>query len=212
VPDDKRSAYVGNRVNGWEHFAQGLFSKAADLTLNWPRLRQDESLGGGFFTDALVEFPSAGDALGAAIEFQRAIAEANRDQPEDTAIVFRIGSHLGDLIVDGDDARRCNCGHRKGFKPRDARSDGAGRDVAGAGRSPMSQGDEFEFQRGAAADPEREQGAEGRQKRKHADDWAAPSNTVHRLTCLAFWSFEQGQSLLRAIPHVGTPRPTGLSQ
>ena len=43
------------------------------------------------------------DALSAAIEFQQAMAEANRDQPEDTAIVFRIGLHLGDLIVDGDD-------------------------------------------------------------------------------------------------------------
>ncbi len=52
---------------------------------------------------ALAEFPSAVDALGAAIEFQQAMAEANRDQPDDTAIVFRIGLHLGDLIVDGDD-------------------------------------------------------------------------------------------------------------
>ena len=43
------------------------------------------------------------DALSAAIEFQQAMAEANGDQPEDTAIVFRIGLHLGDLIVDGDD-------------------------------------------------------------------------------------------------------------
>ena len=31
------------------------------------------------------------------------MAEANGDQPADTAIVFRIGLHLGDLIVDGDD-------------------------------------------------------------------------------------------------------------
>jgi adenylate cyclase len=52
---------------------------------------------------ALVEFASAVDALGAAIEFQQAMAEANRDRPEDSAIVFRIGLHLGDLIVDGDD-------------------------------------------------------------------------------------------------------------
>jgi class 3 adenylate cyclase len=52
---------------------------------------------------ALVEVPSAVDALGAAIEFQQAMAEANRDQPADTTIVFRIGLHLGDLIVDGDD-------------------------------------------------------------------------------------------------------------
>jgi adenylate cyclase len=52
---------------------------------------------------ALVEFPSAVDALGATVEFQQAMAEANRDQPVDTAIVFRIGLHLGDLIVDGED-------------------------------------------------------------------------------------------------------------
>src|SRR6478672_8385282 len=52
---------------------------------------------------ALVEFASAVDALSAAIEFQQAMAEANRDQPEDTRIVFRVGLHLGDLIVDGDD-------------------------------------------------------------------------------------------------------------
>jgi adenylate cyclase len=38
---------------------------------------------------ALVEFSSAVDALGAAIEFQQAMAEANQDQPEDTAIVPR---------------------------------------------------------------------------------------------------------------------------
>jgi class 3 adenylate cyclase len=52
---------------------------------------------------ALAEFPSAVDALSAAISFQQAMAEANRDQSADTAIVFRIGLHLGDLIVDSDD-------------------------------------------------------------------------------------------------------------
>src|SRR5512143_4293696 len=40
---------------------------------------------------ALVEFPSAVDAVSAAIAFQQAVTEANRDQPEDTRIVFRIG-------------------------------------------------------------------------------------------------------------------------
>src|SRR4030081_3769629 len=50
---------------------------------------------------ALAEFASAVDALGAAIEFQQVMAEANRRQPEDTAIVFRIGLHLGDLYGDG---------------------------------------------------------------------------------------------------------------
>src|SRR5215467_12494113 len=52
---------------------------------------------------ALIEFASAVDALSAAIEFQQAMAEANRDQPADTVLVFRMGLHLGDLIVDGDD-------------------------------------------------------------------------------------------------------------
>jgi adenylate cyclase len=52
---------------------------------------------------ALAEFPSAVDALSAAIEFQQLMADANRDHPEDERIVFRIGLHLGDLIVDGSD-------------------------------------------------------------------------------------------------------------
>jgi adenylate cyclase len=52
---------------------------------------------------ALIEFPSAVDALNAAIEFQQSMAEANRARPEASAIVFRVGLHLGDLIVDGDD-------------------------------------------------------------------------------------------------------------
>jgi adenylate cyclase len=51
----------------------------------------------------LVEFGSAVDALSAAIEFQQAMADANRDQSADTALVFRMGLHVGDLIVDGDD-------------------------------------------------------------------------------------------------------------
>src|SRR5215467_10959003 len=51
----------------------------------------------------LIEFASAVDALSAAIEFQQAMAEANGDTPGDAALVFRMGLHLGDLIVDGDD-------------------------------------------------------------------------------------------------------------
>ena len=52
---------------------------------------------------ALVEFASAVDALAAALEFQQAMIEANRGQHDDQAIVFRIGLHLGDVIVEGDD-------------------------------------------------------------------------------------------------------------
>ena len=51
----------------------------------------------------LVEFGSAVDALRAAIEFQQAMVEANRGQPQEEAIVFRTGLHLGDVIVTDDD-------------------------------------------------------------------------------------------------------------
>ena len=51
---------------------------------------------------ARAEFPSAAEALGAAIEFQQAVADANRGEPEDTAVVFRLGLHLADASEVGD--------------------------------------------------------------------------------------------------------------
>ena len=51
----------------------------------------------------------------------------------------------------------------------------------------MPQGDEFEFQRGAAANPKHEQGSEGGQKREHADDgMTAAPETLHLLGFLEF--------------------------
>ncbi|HZR85387.1 MAG TPA: adenylate/guanylate cyclase domain-containing protein [Bradyrhizobium sp.] len=52
---------------------------------------------------ALAEFASVVDALNAAIEFQRAMAGANLDRPDDDRMLFRIGIHVGDVIIDGDD-------------------------------------------------------------------------------------------------------------
>jgi adenylate cyclase len=51
----------------------------------------------------LAEFSSAVEALTAAIELQQAVGEEARNQPEDRAILFRMGLHLGDLIVEDDD-------------------------------------------------------------------------------------------------------------
>ena len=48
-------------------------------------------------------FPAPWTHSAPPLQFQQAVTEANRDQPEDTRIVFRIGLHLGDLIVEGDD-------------------------------------------------------------------------------------------------------------
>ena len=52
---------------------------------------------------ALVEFSSAVDALSAAIEFQQAVNEVDPERPETERMIFRIGLHLGDMIIDGDD-------------------------------------------------------------------------------------------------------------
>ena len=51
----------------------------------------------------LVEFASAVEALRAAVEFQQAIADVNRDESELNRMVFRVGIHLGDLIAEEDD-------------------------------------------------------------------------------------------------------------
>ena len=52
---------------------------------------------------AMIEFASAVEALSAAIEIQQAMIDFNRAEPENAAIVFRIGLELGDVIVDDDD-------------------------------------------------------------------------------------------------------------
>ncbi|MHA1151254.1 MAG: alpha/beta fold hydrolase [Alphaproteobacteria bacterium] len=52
---------------------------------------------------ALVEFASVVDAVECATEIQRGMAVRNLEVPEDTRIVLRIGIHLGDVIVEGDD-------------------------------------------------------------------------------------------------------------
>ena len=51
----------------------------------------------------LVEFASAVDAVRCAVEVQRGMAEQNADVPQDVRIEFRIGIHVGDIIIDDDD-------------------------------------------------------------------------------------------------------------
>src|SRR6266487_5395383 len=52
---------------------------------------------------ALVEFASVVDAVRCADEIQRGLAEQNTDVPEDKRIEFRMGIHLGDIIIADDD-------------------------------------------------------------------------------------------------------------
>jgi adenylate cyclase len=51
----------------------------------------------------LIEFASAVDAARYAVEIQRGMAERNAPVPEDKRIEFRIGIHVGDVIIEEDD-------------------------------------------------------------------------------------------------------------
>jgi adenylate cyclase len=47
----------------------------------------------------LAEFGSAVDAVKCAVEAQAALAEANSNLPDDRRISFRIGVHVGDVMI-----------------------------------------------------------------------------------------------------------------
>ena len=51
----------------------------------------------------LVEFASAVDAVRGAVEVQRGIADQNASIPQDQRIEFRVGIHVGDIIIDDND-------------------------------------------------------------------------------------------------------------
>ena len=51
----------------------------------------------------LLEFPSVVDAVRCSLEFQRGMVERNAGIADADALRFRIGVHLGDVIVEGDD-------------------------------------------------------------------------------------------------------------
>jgi adenylate cyclase len=50
----------------------------------------------------LAEFPTALDAVQAAVEIQRVIGARNADLPAERRMEFRIGVHLGDISVEGE--------------------------------------------------------------------------------------------------------------
>ncbi len=51
----------------------------------------------------LVEFASAVDAVRGAVEVQRGMAEQNASVPQNQRVEFRIGIHVGDIIIDDND-------------------------------------------------------------------------------------------------------------
>src|SRR5437667_7579170 len=51
----------------------------------------------------LIEFASAVDAARCAVEVQRGMATQNSEVPQELRIEFRIGIHVGDIIIDDND-------------------------------------------------------------------------------------------------------------
>src|SRR5881397_3216401 len=51
----------------------------------------------------LVEFASAVDAMRCAVGLQRGMAERNNAVPLEERIEFRVGIHVGDIIIEDDD-------------------------------------------------------------------------------------------------------------
>ncbi len=58
-----------------------------------------KTMGDGMF----VEFPSVVAAVECALAMQRQMAASNEDAPEAKRVLYRIGVHLGDVLVEGED-------------------------------------------------------------------------------------------------------------
>ena len=79
----------------------------AELRLRRELLRERVAAGGGRVVDAvgdnlLAEFPSAVDAVRCGIDAQTALAARDAALPEPRRLPFRVGIHLGEILVDGD--------------------------------------------------------------------------------------------------------------
>jgi adenylate cyclase len=61
--------------------------------------REVKSLGDGF----LVEFPSAVESVGCAIDIQAGLERRNSGRPEAERLLVRIGIHVGDVVPEGGD-------------------------------------------------------------------------------------------------------------
>jgi TolB-like protein/class 3 adenylate cyclase/tetratricopeptide (TPR) repeat protein len=108
VVERKLAAIFAADVVGYSHLMQ-LDEMGTLRALRAARAIVDRLIAehrGRIFTTAgdsvLADFPSAVDAVECALEVQQAIAQENTQRPEGERLRFRIGVHLGDVIVDGD--------------------------------------------------------------------------------------------------------------
>jgi adenylate cyclase len=93
------SRLMGRDEEGTLAQLKSLRKTLVDPTIAAHRGRIVKTTGDGM----LVEFASAVDAARCAVEVQRGVAAQNADLPQDTRIEFRIGIHVGDIIIDDND-------------------------------------------------------------------------------------------------------------
>ncbi len=93
------SRLVGADEEGTIERLRALRRELIDPTIAAHRGRIVKTTGDGI----LIEFASVVDAVRCAVQVQGAMASHNIDIPADKRIEFRVGIHVGDVVVDGDD-------------------------------------------------------------------------------------------------------------
>jgi adenylate cyclase len=93
------SRLMGSDEEGTLTRLKAVRKSLVDPTIAKHRGRIVKTTGDGM----LVEFASAVDAVRSAVEVQRGMAEQNAAAPQDTRMEFRIGIHVGDIIIDDND-------------------------------------------------------------------------------------------------------------
>jgi adenylate cyclase len=93
------SRLMGRDEEGTLAQLKSLRKTLVDPTIAAHRGRIVKTTGDGM----LVEFASAVDATRCAIKVQRSMAAENADLAQETRIEFRIGIHVGDIIIDDND-------------------------------------------------------------------------------------------------------------
>src|SRR5258707_15621157 len=93
------SRLMGSDEEGTLARLKTLRKALIDPKINEHRGRIVKTTGDGI----LVEFASAVDAARCAVEVQRDMAGQNAEVPQDGRIEFRIGIHIGDIIIDDND-------------------------------------------------------------------------------------------------------------
>ncbi len=93
------SRLTGTDEEGTLARLRALRRELIDPTITAHRGRIVKTTGDGI----LIEFASVVDAVRCAVEVQRGMADRNTGLPQEQRIDFRVGIHLGDVVVEDDD-------------------------------------------------------------------------------------------------------------